>query len=85
MFRVGCFFLLCGIARFHGGLHIHEKGAYRVALWSFIVEVIFHASEVYRGTILLKDTAHVFVICGVAILFQTLLYNSILYPTDKKK
>lgn len=38
--------VLCGIARFHGGLNITEKGAYRVCLWSFIMEIAFHAFEV---------------------------------------
>ena len=42
---VGFMFLALGICRLHGGLHPNEKGAYRVFLWSFIVEVLYFSSN----------------------------------------
>lgn len=79
--------LICGIARLHGGLNFGEKGAYRVCLWSFIVEFGYHALEVYNGSILLKDTIPIFVICATAILFMTISYKKVLYSdkTEKKR
>jgi hypothetical protein len=61
------------------------KGAYRVALWAFIVEVVFHAIEVWRGTMALADTAGVLGACAVMILWMTVQYKSYLYPEGIKK
>lgn len=65
---IGGFFLLAGIARFIGGISFPNKATFNCAVLSFVVEVVFHAIEVYRGTMTLQDTRPVFIICGVGTL-----------------
>jgi len=81
----GCFILMCGIARLHGAMNVTEKGAYRVALWSFIIEILHAALEVHHGA--LDMEAHkvmpVFVICGATAVWMTVMYKSILYPKTR--
>ena len=60
------------------------QGAYRVALWAFIVEIIFHAGEVWRGTMTWDDTVGMFCACAVMIIWMTLQYKANLYPNKSK-
>lgn len=81
---IGIFFLLCAIVRGHSAMHITEKGAYRVAAWSWIVEIILHVAEMHHGNINKKDCMPVYALCGGMFLWQTLSYSSILYPEKRK-
>ena len=79
---VGCFFLILGLARMHGGLFIEEKGSYRLALISWFIEILFYATEVHFGTLdLRKDKVlPIIVICGTIALWSILVY-----PRDNAK
>lgn len=83
----GMFFLLCGIARAHGAMNLTEKGAYRVAIWSFIIEMLQVGLEIQRGALDLEKhkLMHIFVLCGSMVLWMTLMYKSILYPVCKTR
>jgi nitrate/nitrite transporter NarK len=83
----GCFILMCGIARAHGGMNVSEKGAYRVALWSFIIEIVHIALELHHGTMDMEKhkLMVVFAVCGGMALWMTLMYKSILYPAGKAR
>ena len=84
---VGAFFLMCAIARFHGVINSNEKGAYRVFLWSCIIEFFYHAYEMSKETMEKKKVIPVLVITGVATIWGSLLYRSVLKtsPTDAKR
>lgn len=79
---IGSFFLMAGIARLHGASNIKEKGAYRIALWSWLIEMLFHGIEIYHGQYELQDPKikPVFVLCGAMFIYSTLMYKNILYP-----
>jgi hypothetical protein len=77
--------LLLGIMRLHGGINWGEKGAYRVALWSYVGEIMLFAREIQAGTLPLMPFA---AICGglvVAILLMSAQYKAVLYPAKTKK
>ena len=77
--------LLMGIMRLHGGLNWGEKGAYRVALWSYMGEIALFAREIQAGTLPLMPYAG---ICGglvVLILLMSAQYKQVLYPKTKKQ
>lgn len=84
---IGSFFLLAGIVRLHGATNITEKGAYRVALWSWVVEILYHIIETYHGQ---YDIQHpkmkgTIAACCAMLIFSTIMYKSILYPKSKSK
>ena len=65
-------------------MHITEKGAFRVAAWSWIVEIVLHAAEMHHGNIAEKDCVVVYGLCSAMFLWQTVSYSSILYPEKNK-
>ena len=82
----GSFALLFGLCRLHGALHIREKGAYRMALWSLIVELVHIGLEIHHGALDVQRhaLAPVFVICGLFVLWMVLAYKTALYPAEKR-
>jgi hypothetical protein len=82
---IGTIFLMFGIARLHGILNIHEKGAYRVCLWSWILEFGLHAYEIYKGELSLKDGGPILLITGMFTVYLTSQYKHYLYSLETKK
>ncbi len=77
--------LLLGVMRLHGGINWGEKGAYRVALWSYFGEILLFAREIQAGTLPLMPYAG---ICGgllLLILLMSAQYKQVLYPKTKKQ
>jgi hypothetical protein len=56
-----------------------------MALWAFIIEVVFHGCEVVRGTMSLADTGGMFAACAVMIAWMTIQYKANLYQFEGKK
>lgn len=52
---VGLLFLALGLARLYGGLFIHEKGAFIVSMWSWLIELIYTVSELIQGQFILSE------------------------------
>ena len=85
---MGTMMLLFGIMRLHGALNIYEKGAYRVALWSWILELAMLAEEVCLNKSELGAVAPAVAITAGAIIWHVAQYDSYLYPkgeANKKK
>ncbi len=84
--NIGTIFLLLAAARFHGALHINEKGAYRIALWSWIIELIIFVEEIFvTRQMTLQDGAGALGLQILFITWSTISYKGYLYPSDKKK
>ena len=56
-----------------------------MALWAFIVEIVCHASEVYRGVMSFNDTKGIFISCTVMIVWMSALYKTNLLQKSIKE
>jgi hypothetical protein len=77
---MGTIMFLHGIMRLHGALNIFEKGAYRVALWSWILELAMLVEEVYRNKSEFAAVAPAVAITSAATVWHIAQYGSYLYP-----
>jgi hypothetical protein len=70
---VGILFLALGLARLYGGMYFEEKGAIIVSMWSWVVELIYVTTELFRGQFILSENV-VTLILAPLMLIWTLYY-----------
>ena len=46
---------MLGLARLYGGLFIHERGAFVVSMWSWVVELVYTCTELARGQFIFSE------------------------------
>jgi len=72
---VGILFLMLGIVRLYGGLYIHDKGVFQLALISWVVEFVYVLIEIIRGQFVFQENILVFVACILMFTWSLLLYR----------
>lgn len=70
---VGILFLMLGLARLHGALFFDEKGAVIVSMWSWVIELIYTLSELFRGQFLISENVLALVFAPLMLL-RTLVH-----------
>lgn len=71
---VGVLFLALGLARLYGGLYIHEKGAFVVSMWSWVVELIYTLSELMRGQFAIEENIMALVLAPAMLAWSIRYY-----------
>jgi hypothetical protein len=72
---VGILFLMLGLARFYGALHIHEKGAFVLSMWSWVVELIYTISELSHGQFILAENLMGLTLAAFMLIWSSLYYR----------
>ena len=72
---VGILFLALGLARLYGGLFIQEKGAFIVSIWSWIVELIYTISELFRGQFSVDENMMALVLAPVMLVWSLVYFK----------
>ncbi len=76
--------LLNGLIRFHGAIWVHDKTAYRLLCWSWVVECAWWAAEIlYRKKMTVQEamSAPAVVLSVVCLVLCTLTYKQAVYPS----
>ena len=72
---VGNLFLILGLARLYGALYIHEKGAFEVSMWSWVVELIYTVTELFHGQFTLVENIMALVLAPAMLIWSFLYYR----------
>lgn len=72
---VGILFLMIGFVRLYGGIYIQEKGAYQLAMISWVVEIIYILIEIVRGLFSLQQNLFVLMACLFMLIWSLYLFK----------
>jgi hypothetical protein len=72
---VGLLFLMLGLTRLYGGLNIEEKGAVAVSIWSWVVELAYVTTEIFRGHFTFSENVVTFVLAPLMFAWSVSYYR----------
>ena len=72
---VGVLFLMLGLARLYGALHMNEQGAFAVSMWSWVVELIYTTSELLRGQFVLTENLLGLILAPLMLIWSIQYYR----------
>ncbi len=78
---VGILFLALGLARLYGGLFMHQKGAFVVSMWSWVIEIIYTISELIHGQFTLIENMMALILAPLMFIWS-LSYYLKTFPTE---
>jgi hypothetical protein len=72
---VGLLFLMLGLGRLYGGLNIQEKGAVAVSMWTWVVELAYVTTEIFRGQFTFSENVATFVLAPLMLAWSIHYYR----------
>ncbi|MEX0274260.1 MAG: hypothetical protein AB3N16_07780 [Flavobacteriaceae bacterium] len=72
---VGVLFLALGLARLYGGLYINEKGAFIVSMWSWVVELVYTLSELFRSQFVVGENIAGLVMAPLMLIWSLMYFT----------
>ncbi|MGI9390648.1 MAG: hypothetical protein ACR2O1_11380 [Boseongicola sp.] len=73
---VGILFMMLGLVRLYGAIFIDQKGAFVLAMWSWVVELIYTISELSRGQFALTENVLGLTLAPIMLIWSVQYYRA---------